>query len=107
MGVSASMIGQYETNSRIPKFATIKRISVALDATPDFILGLTDSPDTRLGTQFDFEHLGEIDPPEYSDDEIDVIEKFKRLPLDDRILIQKIIDFCFERFIKRENESHL
>ena len=86
----------------------VKRIADDLDCTPDFILGLTNSPDTRLGTQFDFEHLGLEEPPGgwgYSDDEKEIIEKFKRLPEDEQSLIREIIDYCFNRFIRRINKS--
>lgn len=92
------------------EFEAIKRISGVLGATPDYILGLTNSPDTRIATQVDFDHFGEKESPEgwgYSEDEKDMLEKFKRLPLDDRNLIKMIVDYCFDRFIKRESEQHI
>lgn len=89
------------------EFEEIKKISDTIDATPDFILGLTNSPSTKLATQVDIDYFGETEPPEgwgYSKDETDMLEKFRRLPLDDRNLIKKIVDYCFDRFIKRENK---
>lgn len=107
-GMSKSTLQRYESGSirNIP-LQKLGILASALQATPDFILGLTDSPDVRMATQVDFDHFGEETPPEdwgYSEDEKDMLEKFKRLPLDDRNLIHKIVDYCFDRFIKRENE---
>lgn len=106
-GLSKSTLQRYESgyirNIPLQKLGVLAN---ALQATPDFILGLTDSPDTKLGTQADFEHLGEKEPPGgwgYTDDEVEILEKLKRLPLDDRNLILEIVDYCFNRFIKREN----
>lgn len=87
-------------------FENARKIFENLGVTPDFILGLTDSPNTKRATQVDFDHFGEKKPSEgwgYTDDEVEILEKFKRLPLDDRNLIREIVDYCFDRFIKREN----
>lgn len=110
-GLSKSTLQRYESGyiRNIP-LQKLGVLADALQTNPDFILGLTNSPDTRIATQVDIDHFGEKEPPEgwgYTDDEIDIIEKFKRLPLDDRNLIQKMIDYCFNRFIKRENKHDI
>ena len=39
LGVSAAMIGQYETGLRNPKFETLQKIASALDVTPAYLMG--------------------------------------------------------------------
>lgn len=44
LGVSGSMVGQWESNRRTPKYETIARIARALDASVEELFGLMDSP---------------------------------------------------------------
>ena len=44
LGVSGSMIGQWENGFRNPKYETVKRIAVALDVSAEYLLGRCDSP---------------------------------------------------------------
>lgn len=44
LGVSGSMVGQWESNRRTPKYETIARIARALDASVEELFGLLDSP---------------------------------------------------------------
>lgn len=44
LGVSGSMVGQWEGNHRAPKYETIARIAKALDVTVEYLFGLCDSP---------------------------------------------------------------
>lgn len=105
--MSKSTLQRYESGSirNIP-LQKLGVLASALNASPDFILGLTDSPDTRIATQADFDNFLEKGLPEesnYSKDEIEMLEQFKRLPLDDRNLIQEMVHYCFIRYIKRTN----
>ena len=43
LGVSGSMIGQWEGNHRASKYETIARIEKALDVTVEYLFGLDDS----------------------------------------------------------------
>ena len=44
LSVSGSMVGQWESNRRTPKYETIARIARALDASVEELFGLLDSP---------------------------------------------------------------
>lgn len=57
LGVSGSMIGQYENDLRNPKQETLQRIADALGVTVDYLMGVTDTPrpdSTLKKTSFPF-----------------------------------------------------
>lgn len=84
------------------------RIAEALDSTIDFLLGFTDSPDTRIATQGDIDRLDHepvFTVGNLSKDEAEMIEKFKRLPPKERKLISIIVDYKFDETLKELNNS--
>ena len=46
LGVSGSMIGQYENNLRKPKYETLVKIASQLDVSPHYLAKMTDDPRT-------------------------------------------------------------
>lgn len=48
LGVSQSMIAQYENNLRNPKLETLQKIADALGCTVDYLLGDVPEPDGKL-----------------------------------------------------------
>ena len=55
LGVSASMVAQYENDLRNPKIETAEKIAHVLDVTSDFLLGRVDDPHTRWATQDNYD----------------------------------------------------
>lgn len=107
LGITYQTVAQWENNLRNPKHETLMRIAEALDITIDYLWGFTDSPDTRIATQGDIDKFdGE---PVYtaknlSQSEMEMVEKFKRLPPDERIRIEAIIDYEFKKTLEGLND---
>ena len=57
LGVSASMVAQYENDLRNPKIETAEKIAHVLDVTSDFLLGRVDDPHTRRAAQDDYDRF--------------------------------------------------
>lgn len=108
LGITYQTVAQWENNLRNPKYETLMRIAEALDSTIDFLLGFTDSPDTRIATQGDIDRLDHepvFTVGNLSKDEAEMIEKFKRLPPKERKLISIIVDYKFDETLKELNNS--
>lgn len=107
LGITYQTVAQWENNLRNPKHETLMRIAEALDITIDYLWGFTDSSDTRIATQGDIDKFdGE---PVYtannlSQSEMEMVEKFKRLPPDERMRISAIIDYEFKKTLERLND---
>ena len=105
LGVSQAMIGQYEGGMRNPKYETIKRIADALGVTSDYLRGYTDDPYTRLARQVDMDHFGEKEPPEgwITEEERNLVEKFRDLSAEEQRRIKFLIDYDLDRLIEKNN----
>lgn len=102
LGITYQTVAQWENNLRNPKYDTLRRIADALDITIDYLWGFTDSPDTRIATQGDIDKFdGEIvlTAENLSKSEAEMIEKFKRLPPEERTRISTIIDYEFGKLL--------
>lgn len=107
LGITYQTVAQWENNLRNPKHETLMRIAEALDITIDYLWGFTDSSDTRIATQGDIDKFdGELvyTAENLSQSEREMVEKFKRLPLDERMRISAIIDYEFEKTLDRLND---
>ena len=67
LGVSASMVAQYENDLRNPKIETAEKIAHVLNVTSDFLLGRVDDPHTRWATQDVFDRLDAVSGNEVID----------------------------------------
>lgn len=55
LGVSGSMVGQYENGLRKPKYETLVKIANCLDVTAHYLAGMTNDPRELKLTSLDFE----------------------------------------------------
>lgn len=103
LGITYQTVAQWENNLRNPKFDTLRRIAEALDIAIDYLWGFTDSPDTRIATQGDIDKIldGEVvfTSENLSKDEAEMIEKFKRLPPEERKRISDIVNYEFGKVL--------
>ena len=72
LGVSASMVAQYENDLRNPKIETAEKIAHVLDVTSDFLLGRVDDPHTRWATQDNYD---KFDAPSHMWKEAEMMDK--------------------------------
>lgn len=62
VGLEESTISKYESKDREPDFETLKKFASILDCSTDYLLGISDSPKTRL---LEIEELKEFLPEPY------------------------------------------
>lgn len=107
LGLTPQAISNYERGTNSVPVSILFTLAdlfgeFGLEITPDYLAGFTDAPDTRSATQGDIDRFdGE---PTYtaknlSRDEFDMIEKFKRLPPEERKRIQHIVNYEYEKVL--------
>ena len=59
-GLPTSSIAQFETNARKPSFNTLRRLSMALEVSTDYLLGIVDEPKAAGSWSVLFKHFQEL-----------------------------------------------
>lgn len=103
IGVNKSTVYMWKKQGTTPKYETSKKLADYFGVTTDYLLGLSDEPNVRIATQADMDRFGGREPTEaatLAETELELIEKYKRLPLEDRQRIDLIVDYDFKRLLE-------
>lgn len=99
--VAKSTLSQYETGSRIPNDDIKKAIAEKFNVSVDYLLGLTDIPDTiddyiakqkKTGTQ--------PTADEYSADEQELVKLYRDLPYEGQVTVKAIAKTQHDLYVK-------
>lgn len=99
--VAKSTLSQYETGSRVPNDDIKKAIAKKFNVSVDYLLGLTDIPDTvdnyiakqkKSGTQ--------PATDEYSTDERELIKLYRDLPYEGQVTVKAIAKTQHDLYVK-------
>lgn len=99
--VAKSTLSQYETGSRIPNDDIKKAIAEKFNVSVDYLLGLTDIPDTvdnyiakqkKSGTQ--------PATDEYSTDERELVKLYRDLPYEGQVTVKTIVKTQHDLYVK-------
>lgn len=103
IGIRQSTVSMWKKQGTTPKYETSKKLADYFGVTTDYLLGLSDEPNVRIATQADMDRFGGREPTEaatLAETELELIEKYKRLPLEDRQRIDLIVDYDFKRLLE-------
>ena len=93
LGISQQTIGSWETGRTSPDFETLIKIASFFNVTTDYLLGVTDVP-TKKNVQSTLIKL--------SDEELQLIKKYRELPLKAQKKIKFNIDIEHDDVINLE-----
>lgn len=97
LGVSQSMIAQYENNLRNPKLETLQKIADALGCTVDYLLGDVPEPDGKLVFADEIETPDPKKEDRFDEISCALLGETKNLTEEDKELILSMIKFLAEK----------
>lgn len=95
IGVTGVAIMRYEKGLRSPKIDIIQRIAEALEITPDYLVGFTREPHTRMANQADIDKMygDPLFPMELAESEKEMLDKYRMLTVEGRNAVDELVNY--------------